>query len=76
MDYHISTTWAFGIALVVIWDLIWRGIALWYSGRRGQKVWFVVLLLVNSAGLLPILYLLTHRGQAASVDQPNIAPTS
>lgn len=57
MDYHISNGWAVVIAVLAVWDLIWRGIALWEAGLRRQKAWFVVLLVINSVGILPIIYL-------------------
>ena len=46
------------IILLVIWSIIWKGIALWKCGRNNQLVWFIVLLVVNTAGILEILYLL------------------
>ena len=48
------------VALVIlgIWVLIWRGIALWHSAQNEQKEWFIALLIINSAGILPIIYLL------------------
>lgn len=46
------------LVLVAIWDLVWKGIALWKSARNSQKVWYVFLLIINSAGILPIIYLL------------------
>jgi len=46
------------IVLVAIWDLYWRGKALWVSSKNSQKVWFVALLIINSVGILPIIYLL------------------
>ena len=60
MDYHISHAELVMVAVIVAWDLAWRGIALWQSSQRRQKTWFVLLLIVNSAGLLPIAYLLLH----------------
>jgi uncharacterized protein DUF5652 len=39
------------------WSLIWKGLALWRAGRNNQLYWFIVLLILNTAGLLPILYL-------------------
>jgi len=45
------------ISLVFV-ELFFKGIALWKSARFGQKYWFVALLLVNSLGILPIIYLL------------------
>jgi hypothetical protein len=41
----------------IIWSLIWKGIALWKAGRLGQKVWFIVLLIVNTVGILDIIYI-------------------
>lgn len=43
--------------LVVIWSLIWKGIALWKAAREGSKPWFVILLIVNTVGILEILYI-------------------
>ncbi|MBN1325796.1 hypothetical protein JW977_02340 [Candidatus Falkowbacteria bacterium] len=43
--------------IVMIWSFVWKGIALWKSARDGSKPWFVVLLLVNTIGILEILYI-------------------
>ncbi len=45
------------LALIIIWSLIWKGIALWKAARNGQKVWYVVMLIVNTVGILEILYI-------------------
>lgn len=57
--WHTSL-WNVLIFFVVL-DVILRGMALWRAARLGQKWWFVALLLVNSAGILPLIYLLTHQ---------------
>lgn len=44
-------------SLLVIWSLVWKGLALWHSARKGQNWWFVILLVVNTAGILEIIYL-------------------
>ncbi len=43
--------------LLVVWVVAWKGIALWTAARNGSKPWFVVLLIVNTLGLLEILYI-------------------
>jgi len=43
--------------LLVLWSIFWKGLALWHSGRRGEPWWFVALLLINTAGVLEIIYL-------------------
>ncbi|PIZ76718.1 hypothetical protein COY05_00210 [Candidatus Peregrinibacteria bacterium CG_4_10_14_0_2_um_filter_38_24] len=43
--------------LLVVWSLLWKGLALWHAGRKGQPWWFVILLVVNTMGILEIIYL-------------------
>ena len=45
------------ISVLALWDLVWKGIALWKAGRNNQLIWFIALLLVNSVGILPIIYI-------------------
>lgn len=44
------------IALFV-WVLVWKGMALWKAARREDKWWFIALLVVNTVGILEILYI-------------------
>jgi hypothetical protein len=60
MDYGASAWFhAFGpiLVLVILWSIFWKGLALWHSGRRGRPWWFVILLIVNTLGILEIIYL-------------------
>jgi hypothetical protein len=45
------------LPFLILWEGFWKGLALWHSGRRGQSVWFVILIVVNTIGILPIIYL-------------------
>lgn len=42
---------------ILIWSLVWKGIALWKTGRNNQIRWFVVLLVLNTVGIVEITYL-------------------
>jgi hypothetical protein len=42
---------------LLIWDLFWRGKALWKASKNNQLYWFIALLIVNSIGILPLIYL-------------------
>lgn len=53
------------ILLAGVWDLLWKGWALWKAARLGSKPWFVVLLLTNSLGILPIAYIFIFSKQEA-----------
>jgi hypothetical protein len=45
------------IVLLIIWEIAWKGWALWIAARKTQKVWFIVLLIVNTVGILEIFYI-------------------
>lgn len=45
------------IVIVAIWSLVWKGFALWRAGRENSPIWFIVLLVVNTVGILEIVYL-------------------
>lgn len=42
----------------VILELIFKGLGLWKAGRNNQPGWFIAIFILNTAGLLPIIYLL------------------
>lgn len=46
------------IAILAIWELVWKAIALWKSARNDQIGWFVILAILNSVGILEIIYIL------------------
>jgi len=43
--------------LLSIWTLVWKGFALWKAAKNEQKKWFIVFLLINTFGILEIIYL-------------------
>ena len=45
------------ILVVFLWTIFWKAWALWKAARSGNKIWFIVLLLVNTLGILDILYI-------------------
>ena len=57
--FPLSVGTAWFLALLLIWSLIWKGLALWRAARKNHTVWYVVMLIVNTAGILEIIYLLT-----------------
>lgn len=62
---HWSTPFssgAFGVIgailfiFLLVWSLVWKGTALWRAARLGSKWWFIALLIINTFGILDILY--------------------
>jgi len=46
---------------LLVWSVIWKGLALWKAARNKDKWWFIVMLLVNTVGILEILYIYVFR---------------
>ena len=43
--------------LLALWAIPWKGIALWRSAKKGQFYWFIAFLIINTLGMLEILYI-------------------
>jgi hypothetical protein len=54
----LPLVWLVIIILVAIWDGVWKLIAMWKSARNHELAWYVCLAMFNTAGILPILYIL------------------
>jgi hypothetical protein len=55
------------IAFFIFWDLFWKGKGLWRSAKLSQKYWFIAILLINTLGILPIIYLAFFQKKAKKV---------
>lgn len=44
--------------LAILWTLAWKGVALWKAARNHQKGWYVAMLILQTLGILEIVYLL------------------
>jgi hypothetical protein len=54
---------------ILLWLLIWKGLALWRSGRLAQRYWFIAILLINTFGLLEIVYLFRFAKKPLTLDE-------
>jgi hypothetical protein len=43
--------------ILMAWSAVWKGIALWKSAGKKHTVWFIVLFITNTLGILDILYI-------------------
>ncbi|MDD4351616.1 MAG: DUF5652 family protein [Candidatus Gracilibacteria bacterium] len=51
-----NTTWIL-ITLAVLWSIPWKAVALWQAARNSHKGWFIALLIINTVGILEIIYI-------------------
>ena len=49
------------LPLVVTWSIVWKAFALWHAARNSQLVWYIALVVINTVGILEIIYLLFFR---------------
>ena len=64
------------ILVAVLWTIVLKGLSLWYAARAGQKGWFIALLIVNTLGILEIIYLLAFRPGAKMNDAAPMSSSS
>jgi len=56
--YFQNPAWAITLfVLLLVWSAVWKGIALWRAGGNRHLVWFIVLFIINTAGILEIIYI-------------------
>jgi hypothetical protein len=72
--YQQPATLVLTLLVLGVWVMIWKGIALWFSAKSDQKGWFVILLVLNTVGLLPIIYLLWFRPTQIQKKKENVVP--
>lgn len=57
-QFILGNLWMIPVMLALaVWSLIWKGLALWKAARAGSAYWFAALLLINTLGILEILYI-------------------
>ena len=51
------------IIIATIWESVWRIIAMWKSARANHFGWFICIALLNTLGILPIIYIVRHKNK-------------
>jgi len=54
-QFLIENQWL--ILLTICWVLPWKAVALWRAAKNNHKIWFIVLFLLNTLGVLEIVYI-------------------
>ncbi len=45
------------LIVLMIWVTVWKGLALWKAAQLHHTWWFIAMLLINTIGILEILYI-------------------
>lgn len=64
-NFDFSSNPTFGLFLIplMIWTIVWKGWALWKAAKADSKPWFIALLVINTMGILEILYIFVFGNQ-------------
>jgi len=54
--------WLLAVAIcLAIWEIVWKIIAMWRSARNNHFAWFICIAIINTLGVLSIIYILKNR---------------
>jgi len=42
---------------LLVWTIFWKGLALWTAVKKDHKKWFIALIILNTFGILEIIYI-------------------
>lgn len=72
MGVGLGTMVGLGIiaAIIAIVIIVLKGYALWKAAKRDEKWWFIILLIINTLGILELIYLYFVVGKWHSTSIP------
>ena len=57
MGFSLSGEMFWIVVALAVWSIPFKAWALWLSARRGEKAWFIALILLNTAAILELVYI-------------------
>ena len=57
MEAFISTNSIWFLIITIFWVLPWKGLSLWIKKKKRHKLWFIILLVLNTFGIIEIIYI-------------------
>jgi len=55
--YELTSFSKILLVILFLWTIPWKVYALWTAAKRDDKKWFVVLIIINTVGILEIIYI-------------------
>ncbi len=65
MDIATLLSDPYVLAILLVWSMFWKGWGLWRAGNRKEKGWFIAMFILNTLGILPIIYIYITRPKKA-----------
>lgn len=55
LNFFLAGRWE--LIPILVWTLFWKGYSLWVAAKANQNKWFIALLVLNTFGILDIIYI-------------------
>ena len=63
-DLVTQYLWIIPLIIVLsVWDIVWKLLGLWKSARNNESIWFILIAIFNTLGILPIIYILLNKNK-------------
>ena len=69
-SWHLA--WSATFVVLTAWVLYWKYRSMWLAAKKDSKGWFVALLLINTVGILEILYVYVFSKQVLGHDEKSV----
>lgn len=60
------------LIIFIIWTLYWKGMALWKAAKMDSQKWFIALLIINTVGILEILYIYIFSKKGSEIQNQDL----
>lgn len=57
------------VMALLVWSMFWKCIALWRASKGDQRYWFIGILLINTFGILELIFLFRFAKNKLSVEE-------
>lgn len=57
------------IAVITIWSTLLKGVGLWRAANLKQRNWFIVMLVINSVGIIELIYLFRFASKKLTIKE-------
>jgi hypothetical protein len=57
------------VGVAVVWSVVWKGVALWRAAIFHQRNWFIALLILNTMGILELVYLFVFAKRKMTMEE-------
>lgn len=57
METFLQSNNIWFLVVSLVWVLPWKGYALWTASQRKNKIWFIVMMVLNTFAIVEIFYI-------------------